>query len=165
MLRCVSNENTCVKEWAVLVSCQCAGLMMIESSSSVVERRCSMTMQILINILPGKPFNVYIANMMAKPLNLQNIMILTSAWNAQHASYTQEMMTCTCWKMRAGVWCNVTEIIPILLLMLFAISCPGAVKSKWVVIMQWENLTAFRRSTGAMVYLYPTNILLFVKNL
>lgn len=45
---------------AVFVSCQGFGVMNIEIQGYLVECRCSMTAQVLMEILPGRPFYVYI---------------------------------------------------------------------------------------------------------
>lgn len=67
---------------AVLVSCHGAGLMIIDTHGSVFERRCFMTAQVLMGILPVKPFYVYIENLTARPGNLPNLMIVSYAFSA-----------------------------------------------------------------------------------
>lgn len=67
---------------AVLVSCQSAGLMTIETDHDVVECRCSITARGLMYILTGKQFYTYIANLTARPGNLQRFVIVDSASNA-----------------------------------------------------------------------------------
>lgn len=54
---------------AVLVSRCRVGFMTIEIHRNVVGRRCSITARGLMDILPGRPFFVHIANLTAKPLS------------------------------------------------------------------------------------------------
>lgn len=73
--------------------------MTIEIDGNVVEGRCSMTTWGLMDILPGKPFYVYVVNMMANPVNLpkfMKFMIVPFASSSPHESSIQEMKSHTC---------------------------------------------------------------------
>lgn len=107
---------------AVLVRWQCAGFMKIETNCNVLERQCSMTAQGLMDSLPGKPFYVCIESFRAKLVNRPKFMIVAPSSNSRHASYTRNMMSCICWKMKDWLVCKVTNLIPILMLMMFAVS-------------------------------------------
>lgn len=51
---------------AVLAIYHCGGLIAVENHPNVVEHRCSMTVQGLINTLHGKHLHLYTANLTAK---------------------------------------------------------------------------------------------------
>lgn len=57
--------------------------MTSESSRNIVERQCSMTTPGLIDILPGKPYYVYIADVTAKSDILPKFEIFTFASNTK----------------------------------------------------------------------------------
>lgn len=83
----------------VLVSCQGSGLTMNETHSDVVERLCFMITQGLMDILPWKPFTStsHIGWRLNFPSSWQSLMLQVP----QHSSYTQQMMSHTCWQIRA----------------------------------------------------------------
>lgn len=64
---------------AVLVSTESAGLMTIETHCNIVEHRCFMTVRGFMDIVPGKPFYVFILNTTANPVNLPNCMTVAYA--------------------------------------------------------------------------------------
>lgn len=81
---CVARQKSvpAYTQAAVLVSGQSTGLMMIGTHHNVFERRRSMATPGLTDTLLRKPFEVYIVNGMARPINLLNFMIVTSSSSA-----------------------------------------------------------------------------------
>lgn len=65
----------------MLVRYRGAAFMANETHEDIVERRSSRTLRGLINILPDKPFYVYIANQTAKPKHLAKFLIVAAASN------------------------------------------------------------------------------------
>lgn len=107
------NNNTCIWQAAVLVSCTTAGLMKIVTRGNVVDRWCSMAALGLTDNFPGKLFYVFIANMTIKPAKLSKLMTLMHQ-TPHHASRTQNMVSRTCLKIGAWYWRKVTNLFLIL---------------------------------------------------
>lgn len=70
--------------------------MTTETGGNVIEHRCSMTARVLMGIIPGKPFYIYVVLMTAKPANLPKIMIATYALRAPACIFHTRMMSRTC---------------------------------------------------------------------
>lgn len=68
-------------EAARLFGCKEAGLMSIEILYTFAERRCSITTGSEMNILHGKPFYIYIANLIANPLNEPKFRVVVTESN------------------------------------------------------------------------------------
>lgn len=66
----------------VLVSFQGAGLKKIETNCNIIERRCSMIMGGIVDILPGKLSYFYMVSLTTKPVNLFKFITVTSVPNA-----------------------------------------------------------------------------------
>lgn len=66
----------------LLVSCDGIRLMTSSTHQNVVESRCFMTAQGLLDILFGKLFNVHITNLTANEVQLSKFMIVASTNNA-----------------------------------------------------------------------------------
>lgn len=67
---------------AVSVSSQGAGLMLVETHMHLAKRRCSMAARGIMEIFPGKPFFLYVANLSGKPVHLPKHMIVAYASNS-----------------------------------------------------------------------------------
>lgn len=76
---CVAHQVTISahRQAALLVRCRGAPRMKIETHRSVVEHRCPMTAQGLMDIVPGKPFYVYILYMTAKAVNFPKFVVVS----------------------------------------------------------------------------------------
>lgn len=64
---------------AVLIKCYGAGLTTIETHYNVVKHRCSMPGRGQMDVLPERPFYVYIENLTAKPIELLKLMKVACA--------------------------------------------------------------------------------------
>lgn len=67
---------------AVWVGLQGPGTKTIETRGNIFEDQCNMTGKGLVDILPRKPFYMYIANPTARPVNLTRFMIVRYASSA-----------------------------------------------------------------------------------
>lgn len=65
----------------ILVSGQRPCTLLMEIHRNVVERQCSMTARDVMGIMTSRAFYVFIANMMARPVNLPKFMIVSPASN------------------------------------------------------------------------------------
>lgn len=77
MSSCASNTIHAKTQAVIFVSCQGAELLKIESLGYIGERWCSMTPLGLMDIRPGNPFYVYVANMMTKLVMLPKVITVS----------------------------------------------------------------------------------------
>lgn len=64
---------------AVLINCQCTGLMTVDTLRNIVDCLCFMTAQILMEVVSCKLIYVSLANLTAKQVILSRFMIFPSA--------------------------------------------------------------------------------------
>lgn len=110
-----------------------------DTHCSIAEHRLIMTSQSLMYILSGKLFTSL------SQFRCLRLLICRSPWWAsscralQRAPYSPETISCTWGKKRIWSRHNAKNLIPILLLMLFAICCLRADTRKRTGQTQWRN--------------------------
>lgn len=116
----------------VLVNCQRAVLMTIETHRSFFEHWCFMTARRLMGILIGKLIYAYISFLTAKQFNLPKFLIVASSSNAPvsiiYAIDDEQLMQ----KVPARSRHNATYLFPILSIMQFAIINLSAPTRNWI---------------------------------